>query len=810
MADATRLFEPTRTADGPHLADVTTDLAATTAHSDAVAGETKTFDLGEATAAKMPLIGDRYRVLRAHQAGGLGRVWLARDTAVGRDVALKTIRAERSGHHGTRQRFLREARITGRLEHPGIVPLYDVGPIDSPYYVMRFVAGRTLAEAISDYHCRRAAGEAGPLELSALLDAFVDVCRAVAFAHSKDVLHRDLKGANVVVGDFGEVFLLDWGLAKAAGEADVADDATVTDGESTDLTAAGSIVGTPAYLAPELATGSDATKASDIYGLGAMLYALLTDHAPYSGTSVSEVLDRVKASDPKTIADWNPTAPKPLIAVCRKAMARSPGDRYPSAEALATEIRRFLADEPVLAYAEPWPARVARWAKRRKAAVIGAAVVGLTALVASTVAAGLIWTEQQRTKTAWTSAEVSQKAAEANADAAVLAVRDLTNFVRASETVGGQAPNDAQRKKALVASIGSYDRLAELRPDDSEVRYNLIRLNRFLANLCRIQNEHAEAEAAYKAALALCDTAIATDAGNLPREVKAQTLRDYGVHLQQLGRPAKAYAILADTARVYDEVIANDPTSATNLRYLATVRTDCADLLYQLGRYEEAEADARSAVALSDRLARLPDLVPDPLDPIFATMADTRLGMVLRERGRPGDAIASLGRGIDRLAPLAKANPNRDLQFQLHRARAERGWTAAAVPDLDAAIAGMETLARQYPAIPVYALGHAYSRLYRGKVLAAKGQTEPAKADLAVAATLLETLAAKSPAVPSYAAFLGQTRTQLGQLAATPAEANGQFTKAKAALDKAIELNPDSAAYRKAREDLVKAMAKAG
>ena len=213
---------------------------------------------------------NRYKVLRLHQSGGLGQVWLARDTAVGRDVALKTLRPERAAGVSARSRFIREARVTGQLEHPSIVPLYDLA-VDGadPFYVMRFISGRTLAEAAADYHKRRAAGTAGPLDLNSLLDAFINVCRAVAFAHSRNVLHRDLKGQNIVVGEYGETFLLDWGLAKSVGEMDESTPTMVAgeDGAS-DLTKTGAAIGTPAYMAPEVAAGAAATKASDVYGLG--------------------------------------------------------------------------------------------------------------------------------------------------------------------------------------------------------------------------------------------------------------------------------------------------------------------------------------------------------------------------------------------------------------------------------------------------------------------------------------------------------------------------------------------------------------
>ena len=304
-----------------------------------------------------PAATGRYRVLRLHKAGGLGQVWLARDTAVGRDVALKTLRPERAAAESARSRFIREARVTGQLEHPSIVPLYDLaGNAADPFYVMRFISGRTLAEAAADYHKRRAAGTTGPLDLNTLLDAFINVCRAVAFAHSRNVLHRDLKGQNIVVGEYGETFLLDWGLAKPIGDPEQSTP-TIVAGEdgASDLTETAA-VGTPAYMAPEVAAGGRATKSSDVYGLGAILYAVLAGRPPYTGASGAEVMQKVTLGEPTPVTDANPAAPPALAAVCRKAMARNPADRYSSAEDVATEVRRWLADEPVQAYREPLPA----------------------------------------------------------------------------------------------------------------------------------------------------------------------------------------------------------------------------------------------------------------------------------------------------------------------------------------------------------------------------------------------------------------------------------------------------------------------
>ena len=160
---------------------------------------------------------ERYTLTHLHAKGGMGRVWLARDGALGRQIALKELRPDQADNSIVCSRFLYEAKITAQLEHPGIVPVYELGEGEAPYYTMRFVRGRTLSEAIRAYHKKRAAGETDSVSKVALLTAFVNVCHAVAYAHSRGIIHRDLKGQNVVLGNFGEVMVLDWGLAKRIG-----------------------------------------------------------------------------------------------------------------------------------------------------------------------------------------------------------------------------------------------------------------------------------------------------------------------------------------------------------------------------------------------------------------------------------------------------------------------------------------------------------------------------------------------------------------------------------------------------------------
>jgi WD40 repeat protein/serine/threonine protein kinase len=344
----------------------------------------------------------RFRRLREHAKGGLGEVFVALDGELDREVALKEIQARHADHPESRARFLTEARVTGALEHPGIVPVYGLGiyPDGRPYYAMRFIKGDSLKDAIETFHAGRsrepsgteesaarlAAPTFGSLAFRQLLRRFVDVCNAIAYAQDKGVIHRDLKPANVMLGKFGETLVVDWGLAKVMGQADV--EATtasvlVRSGDSS-LTQAGQALGTPAFMSPEQAAGrlDRVGPASDTYSLGATLYCLLTGKASFTEKDVGAVLARVQKGDFKPPRQVNASVPSALEAVCLKSMALKAQDRYSSARELAEEIEHWLADEPVKAYPEPRRARLARWGRRHRPLVAGAAALLLTAVVA--------------------------------------------------------------------------------------------------------------------------------------------------------------------------------------------------------------------------------------------------------------------------------------------------------------------------------------------------------------------------------------------------------------------------------------------
>ena len=313
--------------------------------------------------------GDRYRLEHEVGSGGIGRVLQAKDLRLDRLVAIKCLRVR---DEDAAARFRREAMITARLGHPAIVPVHDIGTLESgdPFYAMKLVAGETLFERIAA--ARTAASR------MALVPNVVAVAEAMAFAHSERIVHRDLKPANVLVGKFGETVLIDWGLAKRLGDPELS--ARSPGLAAPGATVAGTVMGTPVYMAPEQLRGL-ADERSDVYALGAMLYHVVSGAPPYRARGAEHLRALERGTPPPRLpAD----TPRELCAIVDKAMAADPAARYPTALELAEDLRRFVAGQLVGAYQYSLRALVARWVKRNRAPVTVGAVL-LAALAATAV-----------------------------------------------------------------------------------------------------------------------------------------------------------------------------------------------------------------------------------------------------------------------------------------------------------------------------------------------------------------------------------------------------------------------------------------
>jgi WD40 repeat protein/serine/threonine protein kinase len=399
--------------------------------------------------------------------GGIGRILRARDVRLGRPVALKELLDPQGPNEG---RFLNEALVTARLQHPGIVPIYEAGRWSNgePFYAMRLVSGRSLDERLS--------GTKSFGERMALLPHVLAVAEAVAYAHSEKIIHRDLKPANVLVGEFGETVVIDWGLAKqlspegpapTAAEAPqtpafVADSATPTFSQGdANQTLAGIVLGTPAYMPPEQAAGRPVDERADVYALGAILYHLLVGTRPYGGGSASEVLDRVIAGPPPSLEKLQEGISEELLAIVTHAMAREPARRYPTALALAEDLRRFLTGQLVGVHHYSRLDLLKRFIRRNRA-VVAVAAIALAALGSvGALSVRRIVVERDRAEHKQAEAEAASREATVRADQLTLveartAVERFPN--KALEWLGTLSPSFTQWGTARVIAADAQAR----------------------------------------------------------------------------------------------------------------------------------------------------------------------------------------------------------------------------------------------------------------------------------------------------------------------------------------------------------------
>ncbi|MDX2038275.1 MAG: serine/threonine-protein kinase [Isosphaeraceae bacterium] len=638
--------------------------------------------------------------------GGHAEVWRAYDRQLRREVAWKQVREDLGERLDLNARLMREAGRMAALDHPGITPVHGLGSLPSgvPYYIMRFVEGRNLGEAIRDFHSStgtRSDAERS-LALRELLGRFIAVCNTIEYAHVRATLHRDLKPANIRIGPWGETLVMDWGLTKllsdgpkpgGAGDDDPVDTAATAEPPSSEhdldvdltLTPPHVLLGTYQYIAPEASRAERGTigRAVDIWGLGAVLFEILTGDSPYSGKPLPALIVAARRGEIRSDLLEKPAIPRALAAVARRALAANPEDRYPSAEAIADDVARWLADEPVSVHTDSFATRIARFARRRRTAVITAAAVAVTAipiLLGFTIVLADANQELERSYRAFYNTHQPTSRALINVffeyarrlrlefpGGEALAIRMYDSGLEIARALAANAPPSLRRESAVelaksLSNVATFQAL--IRTDDGRATGLLREATRILdreredsppgdsihrlgaetwyrsAELRRARGETARAlDDSLAASAILRDYLDSRSDDRAARSLAARVLYGRASSLSAIERHEPALE-LAARARGELEELARKARPEENIdRWLSQAEKVEARILLRIGDHRAARAAAERS------LARLSSTPPNSPDRRFL-IADHELlvARIALAQGRRDDAAAAFAR----------------------------------------------------------------------------------------------------------------------------------------------------------------------
>jgi tRNA A-37 threonylcarbamoyl transferase component Bud32 len=513
-----------------------------------------------------------YDLLQEIGRGGMGVVYLARQATLHRLVALKMIRAGELATLASMQRFRNEAEAAANLDHPHIVPIFEVGEHEGRlFFSMKYIEGGSIATQLARFQDE-------PRAAAQLVAA---IAQAVHHAHQRGILHRDLKPANILLDKEGRPFVSDFGLAKR-----LADDLN--------LTTTGELIGTPGYMAPEQADGGKEaiSTATDVYGLGAVLYALLTGQPPFRADSILATLEQVRTREPNAPGGSNRRVERDLECICLKCLEKEPERRYSSAQAVADDLKRWLAGEAIQARRVGWPARLWRWSKRNRMVAslsVVALVLLLCLIIGLATTSFLIWRQQGRTRQALELAIGNTVTLNNGVTDMLMRLEDKT-LVRFPEIQELRRSLTQTTLDLLRATAQREEEFGDAHLADGDTCL-------FIGATYRSMGARPQAQEAYRRAIAIYERYVAQQPHNQRfRYSLGQGYAHLGLDLWDTGQFAEARPIFEKAAAAYRQALTVAPDDPGSLRYMAWFLSSCPVRDYR---------DPAWVVQLAERLVRL-------------------------------------------------------------------------------------------------------------------------------------------------------------------------------------------------------------
>ncbi len=761
---------------------------------------------------------ERYVVREELARGGMGRISIADDTLLGRTVAIKELLAPSAE---LAARFQRELALTSRLQHPSIVSIHDGGTWASgePFYVMRLVSGEPLDRVIARHDAAARIG---------LLPHGIAMVDALAYAHSQGIVHRDLKPANVLVGDFGETVVIDWGLARDL-RAPADDDA-------------GRVVGTPAYMAPEQARGEASDERGDVYALGAVLYHLLAGEAPYRGTDIDAILAAVRAAPPRPLAEVARGAPPDLLAIVGKAMARAPADRYPGAGDLAADLKRFQRGQLVGAHRYSSWQLARRWIRKHRTAVAvgGVAAAVLAAVIAISfrrVLAEEAVAEQHRADAQELMRFMSQ---DLHVKLKPIGRLDLLGAVADKEREYYRTHLDDRDRYDRVVAYGNLGEVMFARGDaagalaqyrealalaqqvqrdnPTEPKYlrQVSTARTRVATVLADEGDNADAILEFRAAIAIDHQLADQD----PADVKAQDA--LVLDELRLGRALEADGHTDEALALYHAGVASaakfsalDPKSGDWLQLLAEAHEDVGNLLLKRGDATGGLVEVRAALAAGETVA---DIDPSNADYQRDLAAyHLTVGGVL-EVADPAGGLAEYRAALaiaERLVAKDPANSdwNRTywaIQNSIGSVLDALGDKAGALAAYRAGLASAERAAKRAPGSEPVQRGVFAGHMNIGYELSGQGDKSAGAPEFQLALPIAEKLAAANPTNVDGQRDVAAVHNKIGVALDARGDHTGALAAYRAAVDISERLAKQDPANAQVQHDLFNAVQNAG